>query len=238
MEHYNGTNLLEKYLETDTEVTDVPNDWLAKSEIVNIPEIGDVVVNGDPFETGKKLDDNQGDNVYGFTQDCGLVSVHNILAMAGITSTEDEVVGRAILFRKCQTRFFHIADSGGTTVLQRQSLLETYGISSTVFPASSESGSLESIASYVEAGHGVNLSGNAGFFWDNPNHIGKGASNHSIVVTGTARDPETGELRGLYVCDSGMTGESSAMFLSVEKLKDAYLDAKGASVLVTDEPIR
>jgi probable rRNA maturation factor len=51
-------------------------------------------------------------------------------------------------------------------------------------------------------------------------------------------DPETGELRGLYVCDSGMTGESSAVFLSVEKLKDAYLNANGASVLVTDNPIR
>lgn len=238
MEHYNGTNLLEKYLETDTEMTDVPNDWLAKSEMVNIPEVGDVVVNGDPFEIGKKLDENQGDNVYGFTQDCGLVSVHNILTMAGITSTEDEVVGRAILFRKCQTRFLNAADSGGTTVLQRQSLLETYGISSTFYSALSEEGSLESIASYVEEGRGVNLSGNAGYLWDEPSYIGKGASNHSIVVTGTARDPETGELKGLYVCDSGLTGESSAVFLSVEKLKDAYLDAKGASVLVTDKPIR
>lgn len=59
------------------------------------------------------------------------------------------------------------------------------------------------------------------------------------MVTGTVRDPETGALKGLYVCDSGLTDrESSAMFLSVEVLQDAYLDAGGTSALVTDNPIR
>lgn len=238
MELYDGTNLLEKFLENDTEKIDTPANWFMEGETINIPEVGDVVVNGNPFEIGQKLDEEQGDNVYGFAQDCGLVTIHNILTMAGITSTEDEVVGRAILFGKCQTHYQNVEDNGGTTVFMRQELLETYGISSTVFSNASESGSLESIATYVEAGHGVNISGNAGYLWDDANYIMDGSSNHSITVTGTARDPETGELKGLFVCDSGMPGDSSSVFLSVDKLKDAYLGANGATVLVTDNPIR
>ena len=77
---------------------------------------------------------------------------------------------------------------------------------------------------------------NAGYAWNDADYIGNPfATNHSIVVTGTARDPESGEVLGLYVCDSG--NGSSAMFLSCDTLEDAYVEANGAA-LVTNDVIR
>lgn len=213
---------------------------LLEPQLVDTPEAGEVLVSGDPFGVGEYLDDHQGDNAYNFGGCCGLVTVSNLLTMAGLESTEDEVIGRAISLNLCQYDVFGDPNqNGGTNVYQRQLLLQSYGISSTVFSSKEQGGGLEAIADYVEAGHGVNISVNAGYAWDDPNAIGDGTSNHSIVVTGTVWDPETGALKGLYVCDSGLTDrESSAMFLSVEVLQDAYLDAGGTSALVTDNPIR
>jgi len=208
--------------------------------LMELPELGEVLVGGNPFEIGERLDDYQGDNFYNFGGDCGLVSVCNILTMADIPATEDEVVGRAIILGQCvYSELNPPSENGATSVFHRQAMLESYGISSVIYPNFSESASLEALARYVEAGHGVNISVNAGYAWDDPNCIGDGTSNHSIVVTGTAWDPDTGELKGLFVCDSGRTDiNSKAMFLSAEVLQDAYLDAPGCYALVTTEAIR
>ncbi len=232
-----GEALEEKSLTQDVESIEGA---LLEPQIMDIPEAGEVLVSGGPFEIGENLDDCQGDNIYNFGGCCGLVTVSNLLTMAGFESTEDEVIGRAISMNLCYYDVFDDpANNGGTNVFQRQALLQSYGISSTVFPSTMLGGSLDAIADYVEAGHGVNISVNAGYAWDNPDCIGDGSSNHSIVVTGTVRDPETGELKGLYVCDSGLTDrDSDSMFLSVDVLQDAYSDAPGTSVLVTNDPIR
>ncbi len=209
-------------------------------QLMEIPGVGEVVIGGEPLEVAGELDDNQGDNFYQFGSDCGLVSVSNLLTMAGLESTEDEVVGRAIITGKCEySEYSDPVDCGATNVYQRQELLATYGISSQVFSSTSSMGSLDAIASYVEAGHGVNIGVNAGYAWGDANYIGHGGSNHSIVVTGTVRDPETGDLKGLIVCDSGLTDqESNALYMPVEVLQDAYVEAHGTTVLVTDTPIR
>lgn len=209
-------------------------------ELMEVPGVGEVLVGGDPFEIAPQLDDCQGDNFYNFQGDCGLVSVCNILEMADIHTSEDEVVGRAIVLGLCEySEFNDPGDNGGTSVFHRKALLETYGISSVILDSKSEAGSLEALARYVEAGHGVNISVNAGYAWDNPNYIDDGGSNHSIIVTGAAWDPDTGALKGLFVCDSGLTSEdSSARFLSADVLQDAYLDAPGCTALVTTEPVR
>lgn len=209
-------------------------------ELMEVPGVGEVLVGGNPFEAGERLDDLQGDNFYNFQGDCGLVTVLNFLTLAGIETTEDEVVGRAIILGKCvYSEFNSPADNGGTTVLDRKDMLETYNIPAVILDSKSAGGSLEALASYVEAGHGVNISINAGYAWDDPDSIGDGSSNHSILVTGTAWDKDTGELKGLFVCDSGLTDRNSkAMFLSVDVLKDAYLDAPGCTALVSTNPIR
>lgn len=206
--------------------------------VMDIPEVGEVLVSGDPFELAKNLDSVQGDNIYNARGDCGLVSVCNILRMCGFNVDENEIVGRALERNLC---FYEPNGSpeknGGTYDWQRQMLLGDYGIRTEYH--SGTSASPEMLARYVEAGHGVNLSVNAGYLWDKVNAVGIGRANHSIIVTGTARDPATGELKGLFVCDSGCgRSDSGAMFVSLEKLEMAYSDVGGSSALITKEPIR
>ena len=205
-------------------------------QLMEVPGMGEVLVGGNPYEIADKLDDNQGDNVLNALGDCGLVSVTNIAIQAGIDITEDDVVIAAVGNGLCS---FSTDDdpcrNGGTSVYDRQILLDALGIPTTIYGA--EELDPDQIAELVEAGHGVNISVNAGYAWDDPDYIDNGASNHSIMVTGTVRDPESGELLGLVVCDSGLPGESSAVVLSVDTLGDAYTDALGASALVTDQPI-
>lgn len=209
-------------------------------ELMDVPGIGEVLVGGNPFEIGEKLDDHQGDNFYNFQGDCGLVTVLNMLTMAGIETNEDEVVGRAIILGKCGfSEDNEPENNGGTSVFDRRALLESYGISSYIFDSKNHGGNPEAVASYVEAGYGVNISLNCGYAWNRPEYIQDGTSNHSVIVTGTARDKVTGELKGVFVCDSGLVNQDSkAYFLPIDVLNQAYVDVPGSSALVTSKPIR
>ena len=209
-------------------------------ELVEVPEVGEVLVHGNPFEVGQRMDDQQGDNFYQFGGDCGLVTVRNFLALGGYETSEDEVVGRAIILGQCVYSDMNPPeDNGGTSVLHRQTMLETYDIPTVVLDDKATGASLGAIAAYVDAGHGVNISVNAGYAWDDPAFIGDGGSNHSILVTGTAWDKDTGALKGLFVCDSGLTDrDSKTVFMSVDVLQDAYVNAYGTTALVSVNPIR
>lgn len=209
-------------------------------ELMDIPGVGEVLVGGDPFGIGARLDDEQGDNFYNFRGDCGLVSVLNILTMTGIETNEDEVVGRAIIMGLCDYSPMNDPEcNGGTTVLNRKAMLETYGIATSILDGHSPGGSPEILAQLATAGYGVNISVNGGYVWDDPAAIGDGSANHSVVVTGGAWDRDTGEFKGLFVCDSYLVGiKSDAIFLSAETLQDAYVDAFGGFALVTDRPVR
>lgn len=209
-------------------------------ELMDLPGLGEVLVGGDPFEIGTRLDDEQGDNFYNFGGDCGLVSVLNILTMTGIETNEDEVVGRAIIMGLCDYSPMNSPEhNGGTTVLDRKALLESYGISTFILDGHGAAASPEVLAQLATAGYGVNISINGGYAWDKPEAIGDGSVNHSVVVTGGAWDKDTGELKGLFVCDSGLLGrKSEAFFISVETLQDAYVNSYGSFALITDNPIR
>lgn len=209
-------------------------------ELMEVPGVGEVLVGGDPFDIGTRLDDEQGDNFYNFRGDCGLVSVLNLLTMAGIETNEDEVVGRAIIMGRCQYSPLNDPErNGGTTVLDRKVMLESYGIPASILDGHGPGGSPEMLAQLATAGYGVNIAVNGGYIWDNPAAIGDGSVNHSVVVTGGAWDKNTGEFKGLFVCDSGLVGQKSeAIFLSAETLQDAYVNANGGFALVTERPIR
>lgn len=208
--------------------------------LYDVPNLGEVNVTGDPFELAKVLDDCQGDNMFNFHGDCGLVSVSNILTIAGINADEDDVVERAIKMGLCEySKTFDPSNNGGTFASQRIKLLESYGIKCTLADNKDGLGSMENLAKFVEQGHGVNISVNAGNAWNMPEYVYDGSSNHSIIVTGTVRDKVSGELKGFYVCDSGLTDtESGARFLSVEQLKKCYINAKGSSAVITNDAIR
>ncbi len=206
--------------------------------LMDLPEAGEVLVSGDPFSVADQLDDNQGDNVLNAQGDCGVVSIANIVTLAGQECSEDDAIVKAVNLRLCNySPEGDPSENGGTNVYARQRLLAEYGIPSTVMDGFNAP-SPEVIAQYVEAGHGVNLGVNAGYAWNDADYIDDGQSNHSIIVTGTIRDPETNELKGLIVCDSGLPGESSTKFLSIETLDMAYVHAPGSSALITDQPIR
>lgn len=213
---------------------------LLEPEIVVEVEVGEIMVFGDPFEVGQNLDDCQGDNEFDAKGNCGLLTITNMLRLGGFDVTESDVTKFALENGLCADGIWMDPYSrGGTTVLNRQEILARYGIESRFTFDTYEAGSLSEIAHYVEQGYGVNISVNAGYAWDSPSNIGDGSSNHSILVTGTAYDPDTGEFKGLYVCDSGLTQQDSkAYFLSAERLQDCYMDAPGACMLVTDQPIR
>lgn len=211
-------------------------------QLMDVPGMGEVLVGGDPFGVADQLDDNQGDNVLNAQGDCGLVSVANILTLAGMDVTEDEVVVAAVGTGLCHySTELDPEQNGGTNAQLRQALLQKFGIPCTVLGDgyNGKKPDLDSIAEYVEAGHGVNLGVNAGYAWNEPSAVMDGRNNHSIIVTGTVRDPESGELKGLVVCDSGLVGtQSNARVMSVATLNNAYVNVNGASCLVTDQPIR
>lgn len=211
-----------------------------KQEYHDEPGVGRVLVTGNPFELGENLDDCQGDNKRNYGGDCGVVTLTNILRMAGLDVTEDDVLNKGCKMHLVDQPWFASPENkGGTSVYGREKLLEAYGIDCSVTDDKNGTGSLDSLAKYVENGHGVNISTNAGYEWNELSAVENGYSNHSIAVTGTARNPETGELKGLYVCDSGLTDRNSkALFLSVEVLEKCYVNTPGTSALITDKPIR
>ena len=212
---------------------------LLEPEIIMESEVGEVMVFGDPFGIGQNLDDCQGDNEFGVMGNCGLLTITNMLRLSGSDVTEDDVTKFALENHLCSDGMPMDPNRGATDVSNIQEILAHYGIESSYTFDTYEAGSLNEIARYVEQGHGVNISVNAGYAWDFPEAIGDGFANHSVLVTGTAYDPYTGELKGLYVCDSGLTQEDSkAYFLSAERLKDCYVDAPGTHMLVTNQPIR
>ena len=224
-----------------SEINEAPDlEGTVEGKLMYVPELGPCEVCGDPVEVGGSLDDLQGDNLYQAKGDCGLVSVSNLLTLAGLDVNEDAVVGRAISMRLCSySTAMDPSDRGGTNVMERRMLLQSYGISSEVYSSKDVAGSLNSLAGYLEAGRGVNISVNAGYLWNDPNYILNGTSNHSIILTGTVRDLQTSELKGFYACDSGLTDrDSAAMFISVEDMEEAYVNVGGTSALVTSDPIR
>ncbi len=205
----------------------------------DIPGVEPAFVYADAYEVADMLDDNQGDNSYDAEGNCGLVSTSNVLTLCGIEADEERITGQAIENKLCNYSPFLPPESrGGVNDAQMIELFRMNGVEATAFPAQSEEGSCEAVAQYVEEGHGVAIGINAGYAWQSLAGVDDGSANHEITVTGTVRD-ENGELQGFIVCDSGLIGEdSSARFMSLETMEDAYEDVPGASVVVTTEALR
>ena len=169
----------------------------------------------------------QGDNPYGFQEDCGLVSSADVLNQFGIPATESDVVEHAAANGECDIDYSDLSNSGGTSLADQAKILGDYGV-----PSHAETGqSLEGLASQVEQGHGVIAEVNAGYLWGDSNYVQNGYPNHAITVTGVARDPSTGQIQGFYINDSG-TGQS-AEFVPAATMQQAWASTGGAAV-VTD----
>lgn len=194
-------------------------------ELAELPDGSPTAVYGD-VDGYADFCRKQGDNAYGFEGTCGLASSADVLNQFGFDTSESEVVDHAVARNECS-----ITDdpesSGGTTADGRATLLTEFGL-----PSHVEQGqSLEDLAADVEQGHGVIITANAGYLWNDANHVEDGGGNHAVTVTGVARDPETGAVQGFYMNDSG-TG-NAAQFVNAQTMTQAWLGAGGEEV-VTD----
>lgn len=208
----------------------------------DVPDCEVAMVTGEPFGNANKMDFNQGDNPYNAAGNCGLVSISNLLRRAGMEISEDDVTKFAIDSGLCD--YNPVGDAsgnGGTTIEMRREILSRYGIDSEIYP-SNAGGSLENIADAIDSGRGVLISVNAGELWDcddgSTPFMGQAVSNHCVTVTGIARDAATGEIKGVYIADSGRGMEGDACrYLSAEKFNEVYTDVNGTGANITSQPI-
>jgi hypothetical protein len=169
----------------------------------------------------------QGDNSYGYTEDCGLCSASDVLDQFGVNTAENDVVGHAVQHGECDTGESDSTQDGGTSPDQLAQILSDYGVS-----AHAEQGqSLDDLANEVQQGHGVIIGANAGVLWNDPNSYDQGEANHAVTVTGVVRDPGSGQIEGFYINDSG--DGQSAQFVDADTMTSAFVNSGGTAV-VTD----
>lgn len=209
------------------------------------PEVTEegLLISGNPQEVAPLLDYAQGDNPYNASGNCGLVSVSNVLEMAGLENCgEDEVTLYALETNQCANDpSLASADRGGTNEQNLENILESYGVAASW--CWSDAVSYETLAAEVAEGSGVIVSVNAGYLWDEPEYVnGEGGAvyaNHFVTVTGVARNADSGEIEGFYICDSGRgQPEDACRFVSLEQFDLAFGQVEDSGAVITDYPIR
>lgn len=240
--------------------TDDINEHHLEPELKRIKGIGKALVYGDPYGIARKLDGHQGDNIYDCKNNDGPVSVLNVLRMAGVRCSENEIVKCAIDNNWCRHSIFEPEKRGDSYPWDLVGLLKHYGIPAEwltrinisnpgYYPAE-----LENVADFVESGRGVIMELSSELlstlhYGESPDKhkMSLPLSNRYVTVTGTARNPENGALEGLFICDSEKGGfGNKAIFVPTDTLKRVYgsnsktrIDmVLGASIVVTDKPIR
>lgn len=224
---------------SETEYEDVGE--FMQPEIRNdVPGVETAIVSGDPEGVAQILDCIQGDAVEGAEGTCGLTSIANICRLAGMDVTEGEVVTFALENDLCHYDPWHPEHTGGVGDAAAVEILNDYGIDVGCYDANSYD--VEMLAQAIESGRGVMAGVDAGALWDNPSHTnsisGHRIANHFVTMTGVARDAETGQVAGFYICDSG-DGEA-CRYITVEDFHEVCGadDIETDNYLITDEPIR
>ena len=184
----------------------------------------------DTPEDTRKLNIEQGNADPNFKGTCGIVSVENVLAMAGIKKSERELIEYA------KSRNPPLAEinstpgnNGGTNYNQRRELLNAHGISSSIVPAPPEKPDINMLANAIEEGKGVIISVDAGRLWRNSESGG-----HAIVVTSVRRDSH-GNILGFFVSDSGTSRNEPFKYYDAAHIARALT---GRPMNVTDNKIR
>jgi len=217
-----------------TDVPTQPSDISAQTgdvpgQLMTLPDGTEAVVTGDPIGDAQ-YNHQQGDNSLGYQNDCGLVSSADVLNQFGIPASENDVVNFAAQNGLCDTSNSDPSQDGGTTMTDQVTVLSDAGV-----PAHAESGNtLNGLASEIDSGHGVIVGVDSSILWNQPQDTSNGAPDHAITVTGVARDPNSGQILGFYVNDSG--DGNSAKFVDAATMQQAWINAGGNDV-VTDGTI-
>lgn len=164
---------------------------------------GEYSVFNTPEKTGEKLDSNQG-KLNTFLGTCGCVSCVNVLRLAGIDVSEEELVTYAATHENeqgealCSYGSSDYAANGGTTVMDRKNILEAYGVKSKLVPPT-----IDNIFDEVSNGKGVIASVHASFLYN-----GEISNNDRHAVTITSVKYKNNEPYSVIICDSnGMPSE-------------------------------
>lgn len=164
-----------------------------------------------PVETGAILDANQG-KVAGFEGTCGLVSCVNILRLAGVNITEEQIVNYASDNSLCDKGNPCAGDNGGTSFINRQAILAHFGVHSEIVASD-----ITNIASAISKGKGVIASFDAGRLWDDPDYYGGG---HAVTITSVKKD-SSGSILGFYLCDSGTGGKDCSKYYAASHIANS-----------------
>jgi hypothetical protein len=167
----------------------------------------------------------QGDNPEHFQLDCGLISVQDVLQQFGAHVTEADMVEHALQRGECSVDPAVAEQSGGTTPSEDARILTEYGV-----PSHAESGlAMPDLAALVEQSHAVIIGVNCGVLWQVPDDVGEGGVNHAVTVTGVALDPQTRNIQGFYINDSG--SGKSAEFVRAVLIRVAWQDTGGWTII-------
>lgn len=139
------------------------------------------------------------------------MSCENVLRMAGLRITEEKVVDYASSTVSESTGTLlcttleHPLNNGGTNVNSRNEILNHFGVESVALPCTTDD-----IARYIEEGRGVIISVHCNQLYYG---FSEGNDLHAVTVTSVKRDA-TGNLLGLYLCDSN--GKPSEFYYTNE----------------------
>ena len=173
-----------------------------------------------------KFTGRQGNNNFGIENNCGVACVAQILILAGRRVSENDVLRVAIGEGLCNITDATMGANGATSSIHRAELLSRFNIKSTV-----ELAKPKDIAKYIEHGHGVIVSVDAGIFWGVPENLGVG---HAIVLYGTVHRASDGALIGFVACDTGSGNNKD--FVPIDIFEAGYNYDRGINV--TTEAIR
>jgi len=219
--------------------TDV-NAYMLPETRYDVPDVEVAIVSGDPEGAAQIVDFVQGDEVEGAEGTCGLTSIANICRLSGMEVTEGEVVTYALENGLCGYNPWEPGETGGVNDEQMVEILRDYGIEADAYDA--DQYDLEFVAQAIESGRGVIAGVDAGTLWNDPAYTdticGHRAANHAITLTGVARDAETGNVAGFYICDSG--AGDACRYISAEEFHEmcGAGDIEFDSFIITDDNIR
>ncbi|MBO7196012.1 MAG: hypothetical protein J6V80_01630 [Clostridia bacterium] len=186
----------------------------------------DCYVFGTEGDIDERFTGHQGNNNFGMQQNCGIACVAQLLILAGRQITENDVVRVAVGQGLCSIDDPNMRENGATSSMHRADLLRKFDIKNDIKLVKPRD-----IAVYIERGHGVIASVDAGLLWDQPSHIGSG---HAVLLYGSIHRASDGELMGYVICDTG-TGDM-CRFVSITAFDRMYNYNNGLNI--TAEPIR
>lgn len=209
---------------------DVQENLSDHAEVIEPPRVleygsdGSVALRVGDVESYEQFAHFQGENDLGYQGTCGIVACEAVLRGMGVETSEAELVQSALDIGCCYVGV-DPAHSGGTSAWDQAELLTDHGVA-----AVCDLGlSIDDLASRVEQGRGVIAEVNCGVLWNSPGDYDHGGNNHSIAVTGVARNVVTNEIQGFYINDSGRPDDQT-QFVSADLMREAFEEAGGVAV--------